>query len=224
MSTILFLHGWGGSRDSFASIKTYFEKSYKCIFPEFDCEPQSVLTLDDYVNQIEQIIMHEKIKQYYIIAHSFGARVAVLLSVRNPNLIQKMVCTGAAGLKPRVRLRVWFRIRLNKLRVLLLKLPPICKNEEYNKLSPAGKITFQNILRRDLSHELRLLTVQTLLIYGKKDKSTPLNMAKRWTKLQQAAKLIVYKRSGHFCFSDEPARFIRDTERFLNASCNADSD
>jgi len=146
----------------------------------------------------------------HIIAHSFGARVAVLLANRNPGLVDKMVLTGAAGLKPRFNLRVWLRVRW-------FKLTGIGKgSSDYRKLSPAGKRTFKNIIRRDLSGEIAGLQVPAMLIWGGRDKSTPLYMAKRWTTLQKGATLKIYKHAGHFCFIDDPGRFVKDVWEFFS--------
>lgn len=217
MKTILFLHGWGGNQNSFAHIKKHFESHFRCIFINFDCNPDKVRTLYDYVSQVEEVIKLENVEKCYIIAHSFGARIAVLLATLNPNLVEKMVLTGAAGLKPRFRLSVWLKIKIYKFKKRFLKAHQNIKSgsPDYRNLSQSGKITFQNIIHRNLATEIRELEVPTLLIFGKKDKSTPLYMAKLWTKLQKSSTLIMYKQSGHFCFIDNPARFISDTERFF---------
>ena len=145
-----------------------------------------------------------------IIGHSFGARVAVLLATRHPNLINRLVLTGAAGLRPRRSLRRWARIKIYKW----FKIGR--GSADYRRLTPAGKRTFQNIIHRDLAPEIARITAPTLLLWGKRDKSTPLYMGKRWTKLLQRAILKVYPRAGHFAFLDAPARFIHDAYQFLD--------
>lgn len=88
-------------------------------------------------------------------------------------------------------------------------------SSDYRILSPAGKQTFQNIIRRDLSDIIRKIKTPTLLVFGKKDKSTPIYMGKRWTRLQKGSILKVYGDAGHYTFIDRPAKFIRDAYRFL---------
>ena len=211
--TILFLHGWGGDENSFASLRPFFENAgVKCIYVNFDCSPQIEMMLDDYVFQVESILKDKAVQNCTVIAHSFGARIAVLLAQRNPWLVKHMILTGAAGLKPRFNTLAWLRIRL-------YKFTGFGKGStDYRKLSPAGKRTFQNIIKRDLSTVIAALTTPTMLIWGGGDKSTPLYMAKRWTKLNKTAILKVYKHAGHFCFLDDTARFIKDTWEFLNDS------
>ena len=214
MKTILFLHGWGTDEKSFAHIRPFFESNCRCIFVNFDCNPKTVMTLDDYVDEVEARFLNEVKGSCCIIAHSFGARVAVLLANRNPNLIEKMVLTGAAGIKPRFSLKIWLKIKWFKLTGLGNG------SIDYQILSATGKKTFQNIIQRDLKRELAKLYVPTLLIWGKLDKFTPLYMGKIWTKLQKTATMKIYKAAGHFCFIDDPACFITDSWGFL---CTAQS-
>jgi len=201
---IVFLHGWGTTSESFAGIRKFFEENHKCIFVDFDCNPDKILTLEDYADHVESILIKEKVTYCNIIAHSFGCRVAVLLGLRNPYMIKKMVLTGAAGLRPRFSLKTWGKIRLYKI----FKIGK--GSSDYQKLCRTGKITFQRIIHRDLSYEISKLELPTLLIFGDRDKATPKYMGKRWTKLQPSSILKIYKGAGHYAFIDQPARFQGD--------------
>ena len=174
------------------------------------CPPDVPWTLYDYVRFIKNILNENSVSRCHIVAHSFGARVAVLLAKEMPELVDKMVITGGAGLLPRFNLWVWLKLKYNKY---IKKLPGSC---DYRDLTPAGKITFNNIIRRDLAYEIGRITNPTLLITGSKDTATPPYMAKRWAKLCLSAKYKIYKNAGHFAYLYDTARFIRDTEEFLN--------
>jgi pimeloyl-ACP methyl ester carboxylesterase len=86
---------------------------------------------------------------------------------------------------------------------------------DYKKLTAVGRKTFQNIIRHDLCPVIARIFIPTLLIFGARDKSTPIYMAKVWTKLGKCTKLQIYKGSGHFCYITERERFIIDTNEFL---------
>jgi pimeloyl-ACP methyl ester carboxylesterase len=209
VETILFLHGWGGNSDSFAPIVNYFSKYYKVLSPTMpsEAETQTVWTLDDYVNYIARILADNNIAKCHIIAHSFGARVAVLLARKH--IVDKMVIVGGAGLKPRFNIITWTKIKLYKW----LKIGH--GSSDYQKLTAAGKKTFINIISRDLSPEIQNAAVPTLLITGASDTATPPYMAKRWAKLCKNAAYKIYKNCGHFAYLDNPVRFIKDTQKFL---------
>jgi pimeloyl-ACP methyl ester carboxylesterase len=209
MRTILFLHGWGGAGGSFAPVAKYFSNFYNTLSPDMPCPPADIWTLDDYVSYIEDILQKNSVTRCHIVAHSFGARVAVLLAARNPGLTDKMVVTGGAGLKPRFNLCVWLKIKLYKV----FKLG--AGSRDYRELTANGKTTFQNIVTRDLAPEIAALTVPTLLIYGGRDKATPPYMAAAWAKLCRTAEYKIYPKYGHFAYLDNLPAFIHDVQEFL---------
>ncbi|MDR0461840.1 MAG: alpha/beta hydrolase [Christensenellaceae bacterium] len=213
MEHIVFLHGWGANSGTFTGIAKFFESTHECIFIDFDCNPGTVMDLDDYADYVEAQLIEKRVTRCHIIAHSFGARVAVLLARRNPHMVKRMVLTGAAGLKPRFNLKIWSKIKL-------YKMFGIGKGSfDYARLCANGKRTFKNIIHRDLSFEISYLETPTLLIFGAKDKSTPIYMAKRWTKLCRSAILKTYAGAGHFAFLDDPQKFIHDAYKFLETQC-----
>ena len=208
MRTILFLHGWGASPDSFVAIRKYFDNEYCTIAPALPTPPDEVWTLNDYVDYVQMILQRNNITKCDIVAHSFGARVAVLLAKRG--MVGKMVITGGAGLRPRFNLWVWLKIKIYKI----FKLGK--GSTDYKKLNANGKATFNNIIRRDLATEISTLDVPTLLITGERDRATPPYMAKRWARVAGNARYKIYKGCGHFAYLDNPTRFIKDAREFLH--------
>jgi pimeloyl-ACP methyl ester carboxylesterase len=140
--------------------------------------------------------------------------VAVLLLTRNPQLADKMIVVGGAGLKSRFNLKIWAKIKIYKIRKALFGRAN-GGSADYKALTDNGKRTFNNIIGRDLTAEIKNLTTPTLLIYGGRDKATPTYMAKRWAKLCKTARYKIYGTAGHFAYLDNPARFIKDTQEFF---------
>ena len=54
-----------------------------------------------------------------------------------------------------------------------------------------------------------------MLIYGDKDKTTPLYLAKRMKKGIKNSKLFVLKNAGHFAFVDKKIEFNSVAREFL---------
>jgi len=211
MQNILFLHGWGGDENSFANILLYFKRKYNCICVSMPRETDEPWVLEDYAKLVFAELDRQEIERTHIIAHSFGARVAALLVNMQPERFGKLVLTGPAGVKPRFNLLRWFKIRLHKAKIIKSK-----GSADYRVLSHSGKMTFQNIIKRDLAPEISGIMHPTLIIWGKKDKSVKKYMVKRWTKLNAYTTMKIYKNAGHFCFLDEPAKFIMDAEEYIN--------
>ena len=59
---------------------------------------------------------------------------------------------------------------------------------------------------------------ETLLIFGKNDKATPVWMGKKWNRYIAKSRLIIYKNAGHFCYIDDPIRFTEDVLDFFGTS------
>ncbi len=224
MQTILFLHGWGGNADSFAPVAQYFARvtdkdgePYQIITPSLPCPPSKVYTLDDYADDVDALLQKKRVVRCVVIAHSFGARLVAILNARHPKLFTKIVITGGAGLKPRWNLRIWWKIWWYKFcRRLGWRING--GSADYRNLDANGKQTFQNIIQRDLSFEIKQITAPTLLIWGKHDNATPLDQFRRWCRLLPQAQGIIYRRNGHFAYLENSARFIQDVTRFLWSS------
>ena len=84
---ILFLHGFGGNKESFNVVKGRLENSGLCFitFSGFDGKEslEKPYCVQDYANElkcfIDKILVNKKIS---VVCHSFGARVAVLLATK----------------------------------------------------------------------------------------------------------------------------------------------
>jgi pimeloyl-ACP methyl ester carboxylesterase len=226
MPTILFLHGWGGNADSFAPISQYFARAtatngepYQILAPSLPCPPSKVYNLEDYADDVDKLLQTYNVAHCIVIAHSFGARLVAILNARHPKLFTKIVITGGAGLKSRCNLCVWWKICWYKFR-RRLGWRVTGGSADYRRLDANGKQTFQNIIRRDLTWEVRQIKVPVLLIWGARDQDTPLNQLRRWRKLLPQAKTIIYHRCGHFAYLENTARFIQDVTHFLWSSPN----
>ncbi|MCQ2382380.1 MAG: alpha/beta hydrolase [Clostridia bacterium] len=227
MQTILFLHGWGGNADSFAPVSQYFARAtdingepYQVLAPSLPCPPTKVYTLEDYADDVDRYLQEHQVARCIVVAHSFGARLVAILNARHPKLFTKIVITSGAGLPPRWRLSVWLKIRWCKLcRRLGWRAPK--GSADYRHLDDRGKRTFQNVIQRNLTFEVKQITAPVLLIWGTRDRATPMEHCRRFQRLLPQAQTIIYRHCGHFAYLEQPARFIRDVTHFIDGEWNA---
>jgi len=212
MENILFLHGWGGGEHSFSNVLPFFQSKYNCICVSLPKDPETPMVLEDYARLVFAELDARGIQKTHIIAHSFGARITALVAAAQPHRIGRIVLIGPAGIKPRFNIWRRLRIRLNKMKIIKSR-----GSSDYRTLTLSGKITFQNIIKRDLRAEIAKIAAPTLVIWGTKDKSIRKYMILRWTKLNACTTIKKYRGAGHFCFLDSPARFTVDAEEFLDA-------
>jgi len=215
---IVFLHGWGGSVDSFLAVAKCF-KNNRCLlldFPPFGKSEQidDVWELEDYVCLLKELLDFLKIDNIKLIAHSFGGRVAILFASIYNN-VSKMILTDSAGIRPKKKLIVWFKIKKYKL---LKKLGFKQKNKgskDYQALSDNMKKTFVKIVNRHLEKECLKISCPTLIIFGEKDKTTPIYMAKKLNSLIKDSEVIIFKNAGHFAYLDKFNDFVIISNKFM---------
>ena len=178
-------------------------------------------SLDDYAKEIEDVLNELGEEKVDLLAHSFGARVAVRL-LKNENRIDKIIFTGAAGLKPRRGIKFF----LKKASFFILKNFVKRENlkflysKDYRDLSPVMKKSFQKVIAEDLTLEYSKIKNRTLIVFGKRDKQTPLYMAKRMKKLMVNSSLFALPCSGHFCFIERSEEFNSVVFKFLMENKN----
>lgn len=212
------MHGWGGSKDSFLGVAKQMSTKYRVTLVDFfgfgeTPHPDKPLTLTDYTYAVYEIVKYYKMLSVSLVAHSFGGRVALLFAVKYPHVVDGMILTDVAGMKPRRNLSYYFKIGLFKLK-RKLGLKAAGGSKDYLALSGAMRETFKNIVREHLDKKIKGLTVPAILIWGNKDSETPLYMAKRLKRKLKDSALVVLP-SDHFCYLKKSAAFIKIAESFL---------
>ncbi|MDE6605035.1 MAG: alpha/beta hydrolase [Clostridia bacterium] len=218
---VIFLHGWGGSIDSFRGAGQYFSANYRCTLVDFygfgDSPLPGVLTLEDYANGIEELIRHYSMKEVILVGHSFGGRVAMLLASRNNN-IKSIVLVDSAGLKPRFSLKKFCKKVTYRLKRALKLNVSKCGSADYRKLSGDMRETFKNIVNFHLDFCLKDIKCSTLIIWGKRDKDTPPYMARRLRRRIYNSGLIFLK-GGHYSYLDCYGQFLAILSSYFGDIC-----
>ncbi len=219
---ILILPGWGDTRTTFKSMINYLEKEYTIYildYPGFGNSsfPNRNLSVYDYASMIKVFIDVLSIDNPIIIAHSFGARLSLILNGKLNVKIDKLIIIDGAGIKGKKKLssiiKTYFYKALKSLRYLLPKklrkkylgmLIDIFGSQDYKSLSDNMKKTFSNIVNEDLSYLLKNINAETLLIWGENDEDTPLSDGIIMHENIKDSGLIVIKKGTHFAYLNAP--------------------
>lgn len=214
---IIFLHGWGGSKDSFKFLAQEFRER-DLWFVSFaghgnSAQPTTPMHVIDFANQVVEFIQQNNIPKCHLVAHSFGGRVALILLSKHPQLFSQAVLTGCAGL-PTKTAKTRLKIAIFKAKKWLVKLhlknPKCLQNSgsaDYKVLSPTMRQTFKYVVNQNLKPYAKKIQTPTLLIWGQNDSATPLKIGKKLHKYIKNSELIVFLGKSHFCFYEEPLRF-----------------
>ncbi len=235
---VLLLHGWGCSIRHFAPIMDDLSKDRPVIALDFPAhgespEPPEPWSVSDFSALTARLIEKLSLAPVDIIAHSFGARVAIDLAAQRPGLVRRLVLTGAAGLrKPQTPEQKKKSEQYQKKKALITRLSrlPGLKgpmeglmeaqrqkhgSPDYLALSPSMRATFVRIVNEDLSDRLPRIKASTLLIFGANDTETPLWMGQAMEKAIPDAGLVVFENGDHFAYLREWPRFVTVVRAFL---------
>lgn len=209
---LVWAHGWGHSGAVFLPFAQSFARlgaSTVLDFPGFGRSPVPPATWGtaDYADAIAGWLRTLPPAQRVWIGHSFGCRVGLQIAARHPGLLSAMVLIAAAGLKRRRSL--WETLRF-KSRVYAFKLAKLFVPEgprrdalrasfgsaDYKNAGPMRAI-FVKTVSEDLTDVARAVTCPTLLVYGRDDTETPVEIGERLSRLVPSARLVVLDGYGH---------------------------
>lgn len=215
----LFLHGFGGSADSFRPVYPLIRG--KKIALDLWGFGRSALpeefTVYDYAEKVADLLDLLGFEQVDLVAHSFGGRIALVLMCYYSERVRRCVIADGAGLKPRRSLRTRFRILKYKCYKRFSKHfdPDRYGSADYLSLPPAMRKTFVNVVNEDLAFTLKYITRPVLLFWGEKDADTPLWMGKKLKRGLADSGLIIYENCGHFAYLEKARDFSVTVNEFL---------
>jgi pimeloyl-ACP methyl ester carboxylesterase len=229
---LIILHGWGSSGQVMLPLAKQLASLRNCFvldLPGFGNtpEPNRPWSLDDYTDLIQQFITDLQLGSVDLLVHSFGGRIALKLCARTEGgqLIDKVLITGGAGMKPKRSLTYYLKkytAKILKTPFTLLPSGPREKalnklrdtalwkslgSSDYSKLSGVMRETFVKTVTEHLESSLPNIPHEVLLLWGRNDEATPLYQAERMDQGIEEAALVVIDNAGHYAFLDQPARF-----------------
>jgi len=192
---ILILHGWSGSSDSWISVQEILAKAgFKVICPDLPgCgkspPPTEPWGMDEYINLISNFTKQVSLEQFSLIGHSFGGGLAVKFAAFFPEKIKKLILLDAAVVRTeRLSLRQKFARFLAKMSYAFTRIPffektifsmirplvyKIAGVRDYYQSKGVMRETFKKIFKEDLSQYLPKVKTPTLIVWGKRDSTLP---------------------------------------------------
>ena len=220
---VVYLHGWGCDGTIFAPIVNRLPNfsNYTVDFDGFGkspSPPDEGFSIVDYAERLREFLTEQGLARVTLVGHSFGCRVAMVLAAKYPQLVDRMLFVGPAGLR-RFSFKRWWRVRLYKLRKFLAKMklapyPKNCGSEDYRNCSAAMRATFVKVINQDLSRYAKRVKCPVLIVNGRSDEATPLIHAKRLAKLIPDCQLVEID-GGHYAFFYSPAAFANTIKNFV---------
>lgn len=235
---LIILPGWGGSNKTWADFvtlsKQYFQDVIVIDLPCFGNEPcpTEVWGVKEYSIFVKRQISKLRNSKLILLGHSFGGAVATHLIATNPDLVERLILSGAAIYRPKNYIKrvvfgilakigkIFFKfIPSSKLQKYVIKiLYKIINSHDFSNTSGIQRSIFNKVIREDQSHLLADISIPTLVIHGTCDKYVPFKFGIRIAKNIQFASFSAIKDGGHGLhlkwkqkFLDEILIFIKKT-------------
>lgn len=241
MKTLLILHGWQSSKEKWQKVKEQIEKENKFLFrkeeseiknievivpdlPGFKTELAEVWNLDDYINWFYDFSLSKE--KFFLLGHSFGARLAIKFALRHPEKLNGLILVGAAGIKHKKTSLELFLSKIAKMGNKFYFLPFfsffrkifyrfIVRKTDYLKTEGLLKETFKKIVAEDLTPFLPQIQIPCLIIWGKNDKITPLEDANLLKERIKNSRLEILENVGHTPYLEAPEKLAEIIINFL---------
>lgn len=205
---VLLLHGYLSNKESFYyQLLSLRQNGFYAVAPDMpgfgaSAPITSAWSVSDYAEWVRQFVSVNNIYGANLVAHSFGARVAIKLAASDEKIFSKLILTGGAGLvKPR---SPQYMRQVKRYRRIKKFLPRFAERHfgsaEYRTLPPVMRESYKLIVNEDLRECAKRIENPTLLIYGQDDTVTPPNeegAVFRETIMDSRLEVIG---GDHFCF------------------------
>ena len=222
-TAVVYLHGWGCDGSIFAPIAQRLPnyRNYLVDFSGFGKSSQPKddgFTVADYAEELREFLAEQGLTHVTLVGHSFGCRVAMVLAATYPQLVERMLFVGPAGLR-RFSFARWCKVARYKIRKFFAKmkfatLPQNSGSEDYRNCSPAMKRTFVKVVNEDLSRYAKRVKCPVLIVNGRSDTATPLKHAKRLQRFIPDCQLVEID-GGHYAFFCAPQAFANTVKNFV---------
>jgi 2-keto-4-pentenoate hydratase/2-oxohepta-3-ene-1,7-dioic acid hydratase in catechol pathway/pimeloyl-ACP methyl ester carboxylesterase len=243
-SPIIFIHGLGGSKESFTPLISELSLAEKYSLHLSDLEGHglsptsatSVISISSYADDIKAIVDFAKAKSATVIAHSLGCLVALTLATRYPNLFEKLILLGPPPSPLPATSRFGSTARAATVRAngvvsvvdAVVDAGTSAKTKYANPLAVAAVRI--SLLGQDPEGYAKGCTalagatetipvenikIQTLIITGDEDKVSPPDLCDKYVSQLPNAKLEILENVGHWHVFEDPVAVSAAIKSFL---------
>ena len=164
-----------------------------------------------------------------LLGHSFGGQVATCFAARYPEQLCALILCGASIIRPKKYARRLLFGAVAKAGGFIFGLPLLKSVHDavrvlylraigaHDALEATGikQKIYQGVIREDLRHLLPKINVPTLLLWGTKDKMTPLRHGKKIARLLPQGKLVVIRNGRHGLHLTHETELLMQIKRFI---------
>ena len=231
-ATLVFLHGFGGNKDTWVRTIAEWNDRYHVIVIDLPGHGESVsektlgYTTTDQAQRLNKFIEAKKIKNFYLFGHSMGGAIALRYAVNYTKNLNALILIDSMGM-----------VRSNEhclsIGVNHVKIPlyDVCTKERFKTLlnysmykppyvadivkdailtEKCARRDLEKILYEDLYKDVDLrsvascITLPTLILWGEKDRMTHIDDAALRPLAAPRWHLLILKEIGHVPILEDP--------------------
>lgn len=226
---IILLHGWGAETKKLLPLKTGLENLGWCVFlPKMigfeKPAPETVWGIKEYSDYIEDEASKKfKNNKYFVFGHSFGGGIAIkLASGETKNLKGVILCATRGISRGKLVKRIVFST-LAKAGKMFLITPKLAggfkkllyktaREHDYEKLDGVMRDIFKKVVSENLKPLVPKIKIPVLILWGQKDRMTPVKDAYFINKYLSQSRLIIFKDQGHRLPYDKPKDLAKEID------------
>ena len=228
--TVIFCPGLFGGIYNVLEVFEYFSGNYRMLmpfFPMYDMpvHKTNVKSLGSYLGEF---INDLHLNDVVIIGSSMGGGIALIHTLSDPSKVKAMILCGSSGIS-NIPLNIGFFKRKNYENIKIQtqnifynkKVPPDEMVEEiynlilsYDSVIRAIRLT-KSIRKYKMHEDLKQIKTPTLLIWGKNDPITPLEIGTEFHQLLSNSELNCLDDCGHVPTQEKPKEVIELMKKFF---------
>lgn len=231
---VLVLHGWRASIDAVGSILAGLRDTVELVAFDLPGMGESEMVPAawgnrDYAAFTIKVADAVGFDSFACVGHSRGGAISIVLASdpATRDRVERMVLTGAAGIKPRRPLSYYAKVGSAKAgrvigavggrpgKALQQRIRGRAASADWLAAPEALRGTLRTVLAEDVTPLLPQVDAPTLLIWGPDDDSAPLWMGEQMEREIPGAALIVLRRGGHFAYAELAGEFNVIAAHFL---------
>jgi len=231
---VLVLHGWGVGSEAWVEAAVMLaQEDYRVIVPDMpgfgkSAVPEKPWTVDDYVEWVRDFADKLGLDDFVLAGHSFGGQVAAKFCAICPKKVNKLVlCAAAVIRKPRLGSRQILAKYLAKTKIIFQNIQfgiyPVLRKivyhiagtRDYSQLQGVMAQTFLNVVGESVIESARQIKTPTLIVWGDKDRETPIEDAHEINKAIAGSRLEIIPGAGHKLHRTHPQELAKIFCQFL---------
>lgn len=234
---LIILHGWGNTAASFfdAVITALAERGFAVYAPDLPgfgatAPPSEPWGVPEYAEFVAELIRALGLPRVSLIGHSFGGRVSAMLAATHPELVERLVLYDASGIRHPLTLRqqivralakcfgpffalpILHRVR-DAVRAIFYRF--VVREQDYAHAQGIMREISAQVIAHDITPYLQQIKAPTLVLWGGRDRATPLADGKIFHACINGSKLVVEPEGGHAWHRVMPEKWIEQIINFI---------